>query len=123
MRTRFLLFPLLLFAACRTAPPPTSATRAKKNVPPPTRLYRASYPLVDDLGHTSLEIRPDWKTQTLAGKATLTLSPHFYPVDSLVLNARGMLVHRVALLQGADTIPLSHDYDGLLLHIRLNKVY
>ncbi|MBK7889013.1 MAG: DUF3458 domain-containing protein [Bacteroidetes bacterium] len=59
----------------------------------------------------------------MIGKATLTLRPHFYPGDYVWLNARGMDINKVALLQNNDTIGLTFEYAHDSLKINLNKTY
>jgi aminopeptidase N len=49
--------------------------------------------LVFDLIHTELNLKPNWSNQTLAGNAIITLKPHFYDQDKLVLNAKGFVIH------------------------------
>src|SRR5258708_26781971 len=53
-------------------------------------IYRGAYTRYNDLVHTKLDVRFDWTKKYLNGKAWLTFHPHFYPTDSLTLNARGM---------------------------------
>ena len=36
----------------------------------------------------------------LYGKAWITLKPHFYPTDSLSLDAKGMDINEVAIVKG-----------------------
>ncbi len=76
-----------------------------------------------DLHHTRIEATFDWQKQHLLGKATLTLSPHFYAQDSVVLDAKGFDLHRVSLINGKDTTDLSLRYNGQKINIRLPKRY
>src|ERR1017187_9691126 len=62
---------------------------------PPTPVYHPSETKINDLVHTKLEVKFDWEKQQLNGKATITLHPHFYPTDSLTLDAKGMDIHEV----------------------------
>jgi len=57
------------------------------------------------------------------GKAWITLRPHFYPTDSLTLDAKGMDIHKIALEKNASLTPLIYFYDGMILRIHLNKTY
>ncbi|HEX8528417.1 MAG TPA: hypothetical protein VF646_00275, partial [Cytophagales bacterium] len=78
-----------------------------------------------DLLHTKLELRPDWAKQQMEGVATLTLKPHFYPQDSLELDAKGFVIRSVALLdektRQKTTLPFT--YDNYRLRISLGKTY
>lgn len=79
---------------------------------------------INDLSHTKLEVKFDYDKSYLYGKAWITLSPHFYPTDSLRLDAKGMEIKKVALVQGTSTqVPLNFVYDGLSMNIKLDKTY
>ena len=85
--------------------------------------YRESPTRINDLVHTKLEVRPDFSKSYLYGKAWITLKPHFYPTDSLTLDAKGMEIKKVALVKGSNQIPLKHTYNDLQLKIQLDKTY
>lgn len=85
--------------------------------------YRETPERINDLVHTKLDAKFDYAKQQLNGKVWLTLKPHFYPTDSLLLDAKGMDVGEVALVKGAKNTPLKYAYDGLFLRIRLDKTY
>lgn len=87
------------------------------------RNYRAAATKYNDLVNTRLDIRFDFNKSYLYGKEWVTLKPHFYPTDSLTLDAKGMSIHEVDLFSGNKKIPLKYRYDGLKLHIHLNKIY
>jgi len=76
-----------------------------------------------DLLHTTLRVRFDWEKQYLHGLAELTLKPYFYPQSTLTLDAKGMDIHQVNLLQGNEGTPLTYTYDGQKLTINLGKAY
>src|SRR5690242_16671296 len=82
------------------------------------RDYRASAPRVNDLVQTKLDVRFDFPKHYLYGKEWVTLQPHFYPTDSLTLDAKGMDIHEVAVMSGDRKKPLHYAYDGSELHIR-----
>ena len=50
-------------------------------------------------------------------------SPHFYPTDSLTLDAKGMEIKEIALMKGTSKIPLKYTYDSMQLRITLDKLY
>jgi aminopeptidase N len=87
------------------------------------KIYRSSATKINDLVHTKLDVRFDYQKSYLYGKAWITLIPHFYPTDSLSLDAKGMDIHRVAMEKNSIQIPLHYDYDGMILRIQLNKTY
>lgn len=88
-----------------------------------TGIYRAVPEKINDLVHTKLEARFDYEKAYLYGKVWITLEPHFYSTDSLVLDAKGMEIDAVAIAKRTVTTPLKYRYDGRQLHIRLDKVY
>ncbi|TKK69278.1 M1 family metallopeptidase [Ilyomonas limi] len=85
--------------------------------------YRASATKINDVINTRLDVKFDFDKAYLYGKAWLTLHPHFYPTDSLTLDAKGMDIHTVALVKGSKNILLKYTYDSLKLNIRLDKTY
>jgi aminopeptidase N len=85
--------------------------------------YQPSAPIISQLMHTSLEVNFDWKKCYMYGKATITLRPHFYPADSLTLDAKGMDIKEVSILKGKAKQALKYTYDSLQLHIALDKTY
>jgi aminopeptidase N len=87
------------------------------------KVYRASAPRINDLVHTKLDVKFDYTKSQMNGKAWITLMPHFYPTDTLALDAKGMDIHKVELVKGASTSPLKYQYDGWMLNIQLDKTY
>ena len=86
--------------------------------------YKETATKINDLVHTKLEVKPDFSKSYLYGKAWLTLKPHFYPTDSLTLDAKGMEVKAVSVTKGAKQIPLKYVYkDDHNLRIKLDKTY
>jgi aminopeptidase N len=86
--------------------------------------YRATATKINDLVHTKLEVKPDFSKSYLYGKAWITLHPHFYPTDSLTLDAKGMELKTVALVKGGKNVSLKYVYiDDHNLRIKLDKTY
>ncbi len=85
--------------------------------------YRASSTKINSLVHTKLDVRFDFNKAYMYGKEWLTAKPTFYPTDSIVLDAKGMDIKMVALIDANKRIPLQYTYDSLQLHIALNKTY
>src|SRR3954462_1845926 len=86
-------------------------------------LYRATETKINDLVHTKLDVRFDYSKAYMYGKAWITLHPHFYPTDSLNLDAKGMKINEVSVVKGGKKIPLKFAYDSLNLRIILDKSY
>src|SRR3954469_20900817 len=85
--------------------------------------YRESAPRINDLVHTKLDVKFDYSKSYMNGKAWITLVPHFYPTDSLTLDAKGMDIHKVAIVKGGSTQTLKFQYDNSQLNINLDKTY
>ena len=85
--------------------------------------YRSTPTKVNNLIHTKLDVHFDYKNQFLNGKEWVTLQPHFYPTDSLRLDAKGMDIKKIALVSGQQLVPLKYTYDNSSLLIRLDRNY
>lgn len=86
--------------------------------------YNASATRVNDLLHTRLEVGFNIPAQQLNGKATLEFRPYFYPVDSLILDAKAFDIHRVALVgKGGAMTDLKYSYNDRQLRIALDRSY
>jgi len=82
--------------------------------------YNASRQRYVDLVHTKIEASLNWEVSQLNGKATLSMKPHFYEIDSVVLDAKGMEIKTITL-SGKE---LSYDYsNGNTLTVYLDKSY
>src|SRR5450755_4657735 len=90
---------------------------------PALLIYRASFPHINDLMHTKLDVRFDYSKSYMYGKAWITLKPHFYPTDTLSLDAKGMDIKEVSMLKGNQRSPLKYYNDGTTLRIHLDKTY
>ncbi|MEO9003726.1 MAG: M1 family metallopeptidase, partial [Ginsengibacter sp.] len=87
-------------------------------------IYRGTYPRINDLVHTKLAVSFDYEKQWMYGQEWVTLQPHFYPTDSLTLDAKGMDIKKITLVNGKSEIPLKYSYDDSLhLKITLDKTY
>ena len=118
----------LVFSACKSKP---NYPDNKKSQDPRLSIYRGSVTKLNDILHTELELFPDFAKREMKGIATLSIKPHFYPVDSLVLNAKYMRIESVSIRRDVSgdnrgmflLQPLSFAYDSLLLRIKLDKRY
>ncbi len=86
-------------------------------------VYRGSYPKINSVVHTKLDVNFDFANSYLIGKEWLTMEPYFYPTDSVRLDAKGMDFKEVAVINGTLKTPLKYEYDGLQLNIKLDKTY
>ena len=85
--------------------------------------YRGTYPRINDLVHTKLNVSFDYNKQWMYGKEWVTLQPHFYSTDTLTLDAKGMEIKEISILKGNSKIPLKYSYDSMQLRITLDKTY
>lgn len=104
------------------------ATAYGQQTPPPEnpalKIYRAAPTKINDLIHTKLDVRFDYKKRYLYGKEWVTLKPHFYPTDSLRLDAKGMDLKNISVVKNGKNVPLKFTYqDSLSVAIKLDKVY
>ena len=81
--------------------------------------YQATRTVYTDLINTKLELKPDWEKSYLYGRASITAKPHFYPSDSLILDAKGMTINSVKLGEKL----LTYVYKDEVLKITLDKTY
>lgn len=86
-------------------------------------VYRAAATKINDLIHTKLDVRFDFEKSYMYGKAWITLRPHYYPTDSLTLDAKGMEFHKVAIMKGTTPKDLKYTHDDMQIHISLDKTY
>ncbi|HEV8079528.1 MAG TPA: M1 family metallopeptidase [Chitinophagaceae bacterium] len=108
-----LLFPFLLKAQVEEQPKDTSWKK----------IHRVTTPKINDLVHTKLDVKFDYDKAWMYGKAWITLRPHFYPTDSLSLDAKGMAIKEISIVRGTSKSPLQYKYDGMILRISLDKMY
>lgn len=85
--------------------------------------YRASRTKINDLVHTKLDVRFDYAKRQLMGKEWLTVKPHAYPTDSLRLDAKGMDIKSVTMVDQGNAKALVFGYNGEQLNIKLDKTY
>jgi len=85
--------------------------------------YRATHTKTTELKHTKLKVNFDYQKEQMNGEEWLTASPFFYATNELVLDAKGMLIHEVALDKNGSKSPLKFDYKNDVLKITLDKTY
>ena len=115
-----ILFSMLLAKAVFVTPCFTqhSAATAWKNI------YRSTPEKINSLVHTRLDVKFDFAKRYLYGKAWITLKPHFYETDSLRLDAKGMDIHEVSIVNNGKQTALPYTYtDNKNLRIKLDRTY
>lgn len=100
-----------------------------QNAPKPAKdeswkkVYRSFATKINDLVHTKLEAKFDYNNSYMNGKVWITLKPHFYPTDSLQLDAKGMQINKVEIVKTGKNTPLKFNYDNSFIDITLDKTY
>ncbi|WP_256010805.1 M1 family metallopeptidase [Desertivirga xinjiangensis] len=116
-------FAAFLFSACSTQKIVLDPVTVKANTPG-SNIYRGSYPHLTDILHTKLELKLDWDSSFVIGKAWIEARPYFYPLNQVSLNAQGFRINKVALISKDDNLDsLNYKYDGKHLLIDLGKTY
>ncbi|MBL0104531.1 MAG: M1 family metallopeptidase [Bacteroidetes bacterium] len=115
------LFLIALLSACATPKPATKPEEPSAPIELP--VYRSAYTRYVNLIHTKLFLKPIWSKKEMEGTAEITLRQYFYPSDSLILNARGMLIHKVSLIDKNTNPELLFDYQKNELKIYLPRTY
>lgn len=87
------------------------------------KVYRATHTKVTELKHTKLKVNFDYQKEQMNGEEWLTASPYFYPTNELILDAKAMLIHEVALDNNGKKSPLKYEYKDDVLKITLDKTY
>lgn len=108
------LLTVLLFCATTYSQPTDTAWK---------KIYRAAPSKINDLVHTKLDVKFDYNKSWMYGKEWVTLHPHFYPTDSLNLDAKGMTINEISVIKSGKKYPLKYVYDSLNLRISLDKTY
>ncbi len=116
----FMLSGLFMGLAATTA----YAQGTAKADDPAMKIYRETPPKINDLVNTKLDVRFDYKKRYMYGKEWVTLKPHFYPTDTLRLDAKGMDLKNISIVKNGKNYPLKFKYDdSLTVAIQLDKVY
>ena len=78
---------------------------------------------INNLVHTKLDVKFDYDKSYLYGKAWVTLTPHFTPTARLTLDAKGMEIKKLNLVNNNNNRPLKYDYNNEQINIELDKTY
>lgn len=82
----------------------------------PDPYYRATPQRTTDIVHTQLQLSFDWQKEQVTGQAKLTLTPWFYPLDTVRLDAKQLRITNLTV----EGKPVQNwHYDSIQLHIPL----
>ena len=130
MKKTLIISPILvlLIYSCTALVKPTKPNTIVKYVKKERKLekynYQASKTKSFDLLHTKLEVNFDWEKQHLNGNAELTLTPYFYETSKVDIDAKGMVIKRVAYTDNFGVSkPVSFEYDSFQIHIESVSIY
>jgi len=122
----YLLFLYVLVASCGVFQKKKDEPVASQTplAPQGKQTYHATRTLKQDLLHTVLNVRFNWQSKEVYGKATLTLKPHFYACKNIELDAKGMIIKEVSLVDSlGNKKRLDFKYNDKKIAIQLDKEY
>jgi len=117
---------VLIFNSCKsfkktaTSNPAAVSEAAETETSKALKIYRASKTKEWELIHTAIDIHFNLPERTADALTQFSMHPYFYSVDSIVLDAKDMLIHSVS---DNKNNKLAFSYDSLKLTIHLPKVY
>ena len=83
------------------------------------RMYQAEREKINDLVHTKLKVDFNFEKSQLNGEAWVTLTPHFYKVNKVVLDAKSFNIYEVKV----NNAKAGYNYSENELTIELDKAY
>lgn len=82
-------------------------------------IYHAEREKINDLVHTKLKVDFNFEKSQLNGEAWITLTPHFYPVNKVILDAKWLKISDVRI----NDKKAAYNYSNNELTIELGKEY
>ncbi|MFA5297017.1 MAG: M1 family metallopeptidase, partial [Lutibacter sp.] len=83
------------------------------------KIYQGEREKINDLVHTKLKVDFNFEKSQLNGEAWVTLTPHFYAVNKVALDAKSFSIHEVKV----NNVKASYNYSDDELTIELGKTY
>ncbi|MBL4940023.1 MAG: M1 family peptidase, partial [Lutibacter sp.] len=81
--------------------------------------YRGEREKINNLVHTKLKVDFNFEKSQMNGEAWITLTPHFYPTNKVVLDAKSFKIHEIKI----NNSNAPYNYSDNELTIELNKTY
>ncbi|MBT8317860.1 MAG: M1 family metallopeptidase [Lutibacter sp.] len=81
--------------------------------------YRAEREKINNLVHTKLKVNFDFNKSEMNGEAWITLTPHFYPVNKVILDAKAFKLEEIKVNNSI----AAYNYSENVLTIDLDKTY
>lgn len=86
-----------------------------------TLTYQAIAPQEWDICHTQVSLKFNLEKKQAYSKEILSITPHFYPTDSIVLDAKSMTIDSILLVNSTNKYKIqSHTYNDSVLTIKFN---
>lgn len=85
--------------------------------------YRATATKVWEIKHTRIALSFNFKEKTADVKEWISLTPYFYQVDTLVLDAKGMRIDSVLMVTPKGKTKVNYTYENDQLTIRFGQVF
>lgn len=98
---------------------PEVTVETKREIHSTPRTYYATYTRKADLIHTKLDIKLNWDSCFVIGKANLKLKPYFYAMKEVELDAKGFQINEVKI----NNVKANYVYDNYKLKIDLGRTY
>lgn len=83
------------------------------------KTYQAEREKINNVVHTKLKVDFNFEKSQLNGEAWVTLTPHFYAVNKVILDAKSFNIHEVKV----NNVKAGYNYSDNELTIELNKSY
>ncbi|SNR34136.1 aminopeptidase N [Lutibacter agarilyticus] len=83
------------------------------------KTYQPEKEKINNLIHTKLKVDFNFQESQLNGEAWITLTPHFYPTNKVVLDAKSFEIKEVKINKNKT----NYSYENNLLTIDLDKIY
>jgi aminopeptidase N len=100
---------------------PVKGEVAEAAIPDTLPTYRATVTMENDIIHTKLDVKFDWKKQQLNGKAWVTAKPYFYSTSTITFDAKNFDIAKITM--DGSSQALKYEYQNDRLTINLGKTY
>jgi len=83
------------------------------------KVYRGEREKINNLVHTKLKVDFNFEESQMNGEAWVTLTPHFYSTNKVVLDAKAFKIHKISI----NGVKAPYNYSDNELTIELDKTY
>ena len=93
------------------------------SAPAGPQVYRAAAPKAWEIKNTHIALSFNWKEKTADAREWIKLHPYFYAVDTLTLDAKGMRIDSVMLVDKKGNKPVNYTYKDNQISIHFGHEY